>query len=123
MNEALKQRQREKAKAKRGRLLKDCEPFTLLIAADYVEDREVSPILGVRLAYLKYASQEQIDALRGRIPSREVNIPIYDRDLRQNRPRKVVCFDLKFLMGILQFLVTSPGKYYREVWEGYVNHH
>lgn len=105
---------RERAKKKRGVLLKDCTPDDFLVACDYVESE-----LGVTLlpplkwleregtkwvpSYLKYAKPEQIAALESRIPFVRCRLAIPGPG---RKPFRIVTlFDTRFLSSVLRFLV------------------
>lgn len=118
---------------KRGRLLKDCTAADLMVAVDYAIDQglmvedlstasrdacttstesrsdDAEPRM-VRLgpiAYLKYATQDQIIVLRDRLPHQN-GVLIFG-----TQRRTVVLFNYHVLREVLAFLVDEPSKYMR----------
>lgn len=77
-----KEQLQEMARKKRGTLLKDVSTDDLLILCDYAEENAT---IHNQWSYLLRASDEQIDALRGRLPNREHVIPHQRQGLKINR--------------------------------------
>jgi hypothetical protein len=134
MNADIKARLLEHRKKSRGVLLKDCTPDDFRVAADHAkldsqcDDPEAPFADDEFVAYLKYATLDQVQALASCSTHAVVGHPV----ARHNAFRPVTVFHSDFLYEVVKFLVTVKLEryigsrtfnfgYYR-IWSGRLPH-